>query len=605
MSSAKLVPRAREHSSSTSSSGSLTAAPPTPPLVLTSKTSPAQARLSNSQASSSQSVLPLGGEVERVHSPMEAKKAGLFLTSGVAVNQSVKEEDGVCYSQKKTSGSGGRSSLSFTNNGGSSSSPSSLTQTASDKNSSMNKRYIKMGILMSDAPSQVSPYQSHHGRSTGISSSQSHTPPFTGATRNTCTSSGPAVSPMDRTSPSSSAAAAHQYDQEYRHSPSPSSHTSPSSQSVEEGTVNTAGRPYMEEERNGFSKMINNDEEEVKAKGYEVIDLKDVSTIVMEDQTDGSTVFVSVQNAEPSPPISMKSESLNSEEPMSSPDSGYGNTPEYPNTNASDEAKPVEESLQRQEPRNRVRELNGVVDDESERDRHSGGGNGSRVEGDEESNKGQRSSDALDERHQQQQLQDERSGVQLTRPSTGSSSSAVVSDGESREARSRGDTEESLFSVESIISSPDRTEPSVRVGRGGVGTQVFERQKAKIYLGRQQSVPSAIGTSVTAQSSTTPRNQHPSPMHYKQSGPFHMSPSSGSLNNSITHSSKRYSQPVMSSPLGFSELHPSHPSHPSQPRGISASQSLQQIQRKARHSPEPRKKKFRSGSLAFTRSTGK
>ena len=599
-SSARLVPR--EHSSSTSSSGSLPA-PPTPPLVLAAKTSPVQARLSNSQAAT-QTRVSLG-ELHRVSSPVEAKKPKVLssrsgggvvaegegdggMESAASLLQSVKEDDQFYAQQKKKNGGGlslGRSSPSF-------------RQKISDRNSSINKRYVKMGILLSDSPSEVSTYRSHHGRGAGISSpSRSHTPPFPAVGKVAGTTSLPVsrgTSPVYQqhsttiSSPSSSSAI-NQLNQEYLLSASPSGSASPL-QSTEGVAVRI--RPYMEKDSNG-SRLP---DDEMKDEVYEVIDLKDVGSLVV-DQTDRTVS--SVQNAQPSPPISMKSESLNSEEPMSSPDSGYGNTPEYPNANASTENKAVEEAQQ-----NGVQELHerdgcndtdhrvGLGTNDASTDRSGGVGKFST---------GQRSSNlAL---AQQQTVKE---GVQLTRPSIGSSSSAVISDREMRELRSRGDTDESLFSGESIVSSPDGVGVSERGAGGGENPQVFERPQAKIYLGRQHSVPSAIGSG--AKSSTTLRNQPSTSQHQTGQFPFHMSPSTGSLSTyGTSHSSNRYSQPVITSPYAFSELHPSHPSHPSQPQavgGISASQSMQTIQRRVRHSPEPRKKKFRSTSLAFSRSTG-
>ena len=373
---------------------------------------------------------------------------------------------------------------------------------------------------------------------------------------------------------------------------------------VQSEGVTVSIRPYLEDDTLADSKMR---EEE----GYEVIDLKDVNSIM--EGTDRAAV-VTIQNVQPSPPISVKSESVQSEETPSSPDSGYGNTPEYPNPNANDEAKPVGESQQ-----NGVRDMqcqegqqlaNGVTD---------GASCGENSDGTEKENieHNYRHSGEVDTGDrsltEQQEGGGDKDGEQLIkRPSAGSSSSTCVSDGESHGQRSRGntgDTEESLFSVESIISSPSRSRVS-----GRETAQVFQQQQAKFNFGRQHSIPSGMVSGVstgTGKSSTTPTNVQLSPsQQHRQTGPFpiHTSPSSGSLSSveRVGRSPNRYSQPVMTSPFGFSELHPSHPSHPlaSAKGGLSASQSLYQIQGQLGRNSEIRRKKRRSSSLAFARNAG-
>ena len=382
---------------------------------------------------------------------------------------------------------------------------------------------------------------------------------------------------------------------------------------VQSEGVTVSIRPYMED-----NTLVDS---ELREEGYEVIDLKDVISVV-DGITDRAAV-VAVQNVQPSPPISVKSESVHSEETLSSPDSGYGNTPEYPNANANDEAKPVSESQQ-----NGVRDLRHQQQQQLA-DEETDGTNCVCCENSESMEKDPeyyyRHSGEVDTGDRPLAKQQEgggggdKDGEQLTRPSTGSSSSAGVSDSESRGQRSlgdtgdTGDTDESLFSVESIISSADANRASRRQN-----AQMFQQN---FYLEQHHSIPSGMASGVGASngtSSTTLRNAHvqlsPSQQH-RQTGtlPIHVSPSTGAL-SSLEHASRspnRYSQPAMVSPFGFSELHPSHPSHPlastgGNPRvgGLSASQSLYQIQGQLRRNPEIRRKKRRSTSLAFAKSAG-
>lgn len=498
------------------------------------------------------------------------------MESAASLLQSVKEDNDTTVAQKKKNGAGvlfGRGS------------PSS-----SRKLSGNNKRYVKMGILLSDSPAEVSPYRSHHHGNTGISSpSGTHTPPFSGERKVTDSASCPvshSTSPVNQSSFFSN-----QCSRDSSHSVSPSRVSS--SPSTEEVAVSI--RPYMED-NGGHS------DSDVKAEGYEVIDLKDIGSIV--DKTERSTVAV-----QPSPPISMKSEStsINSEEPMSSPDSGYGNTPEYPNPNANGEVKPGGE------PRRNGMDLH------DGQGRHGGDDVTDGVSRKEsvEKAKGMETANGFSSGNGELLLRQQAglNGEQLSRQSRGSSSSAVVSDSESRGQRSRGNTDESLFSAESLISSPDGAGLS---SRGGEDTQVFTRQRAKLYLGRQNSIPAAAAAGIDERKSPTTLRGHPVGPLRHQTGQFHMSPSTGSLSSSVRASSSphRYSQPVMSSPLGFSELHPSHPSHPSR-AGTSTlphssgsgdgsrlppSQSFHHIQRR---SPESRRKVFRSSSIAFTKSAGR
>ena len=501
---------------------------------------------------------------------------GGSVESAVGLLQSVKEGDEF-HVQKKGNGAShlfGRSS------------PSSAR--AISDNSPINKRYLKMGILMSDTPTEVSTYRSHRNRSTGSSPSGSHsgqTPPFSEMRRNAGSlqeSQGTSLNQSSSTKDNHS----HRYAMPYFSSSS-------QSQGV---AVNV--RPHLED---------NHQDDEIKAEGYEVIDLKDVSSII--DST--NRAVTAQQNVQPSPPISMKSESVNSEESTttSSPDSGYGNTPEYPNANTSSEAKSsVGESRQNgvqnaHQQRQASEETDGV-------NNYRKTGNVEREDGNgEEFNSGQRRSDAFNGSNLLTQ-QAVRGGVHLMRPSTGSSSSAIVSDyssSGSREPRSRGDTTESLFSVESNTFSPVQSLRGASSGKGEE-TQVYERNQTKASLQRQNSVPAALYLRGGNRSGTTPTSQ-PNPSYQVGPFPFHMSPSSGSLGYG-NRPPNLVPQASMTSPSGFSELHPSHRSYPSQPHttgagaGMPPNQSHQQIQRQPRHSPEARRKKFRSSSLAFTRSTG-
>lgn len=374
---------------------------------------------------------------------------------------------------------------------------------------------------------------------------------------------------------------------------------------VQSEGVTVSIRPYLEDDTL--------DDGELTEEGYEVIDLKDLNSVM--DGTNRAAV-VTVQNVQPSPPISVKSESVNSEGTPSSPDSGYGNTPEYPNANANDEAKAVRESQQ-----NGVRDLQHqerqqlLVNEET--DAASCGENSEGMEKDTEHNNYGRSGELDTGDHlltKQQEDGGDKDGEQLKRPSTGSSSSAGVSDSESHGQRSRGNTgdmEESLFSVESVISNPNRNRVT---GRENAQVHVLQQQEPRFYLGRQLSSPSGLVSGVgasTIKSSTTPRNLQLSPsQQHRQTGtlPIHTSPSSGSLSSveRASRSPNRYSQPVLTSPFGFSELHPSHPSHPlaTTRGGLPASQSLYQIQGQVGRNQEIRRKKRRSSSLAFARSAG-
>lgn len=183
MSTASVVPREHTTTSESSSISECSVASPassTPPLVLTGKkTPPAKAKLSNSHAAS-ETVFPLGPADVHRSSPVEAKNLVIMSSSGgvhggssggameTASNllQSVKEEDSLVQKKKNRALFGGRSSPSFG---------------ASDKASVKNKRYVKMGILLPELPSEVSTYRSHHIRNTGISSPSegSLTPPST------------------------------------------------------------------------------------------------------------------------------------------------------------------------------------------------------------------------------------------------------------------------------------------------------------------------------------------------------------------------------------------------------------------------------------------
>ena len=563
-------------------------ASPTPPFVLAGKSSPVQARLTTSHASS-QNLLPLS-DLYRPTSPMEAKNPGITnsrsdrvdtgggdsMESAASLLQSLKEDDDFNQFQKK------RRSLLFSQS-------TSSTGRATSEGSPVNKRYVKMGILMSDSPTEVSTYRSHHfnngNRNTGSSPSLpgSLTPPLSGVAQSTGTGSRQIVGSRG-TPPNQRSSAIDNQDYLRRNSPA---YSSP----CQSEGVSVSTRPYLEGELPGMDGG-----DELKAEGYEVIDLKDVGSVV---DSANRGVVVAVQNVQPSPPISVKSESVsvNSEESTSSPDSGYGNTPEYPNANANGEAKSVEESSQQ----NGVRDLHQESKLRAGSDDTDGGFN---------SGTGQRCSDNMADGNDshlltetQQARRDRDGGDPLVRPSTGSSSSAVISDCSSSEQRSRGGTNESLFSVESIISSPVQSSDSGALSSKGGEAQVFEKQPTKMYLGRQHSMPPAMGVDSNVKSNTTPRN------HPNSAGPFpfHTSPSSGSLTLGTRSPNWGYSQPPNASPSGFSELHPSHPSYPSQPHtvgGMPPSQSYHNIHRQMKRSPEPQRKKFRSSSLAFNRHSG-
>ena len=603
-------------------------ASPTPPPF--GKTSPVQAKLTTRHASSGSPrdvFPPLGGDLHRQASPIDAKirnprsERGIEVGSGgggsmesaTSLLQSLKEDDDYLVQKK-------RRSLMF--------SQSTSAGRSSAESSPVNKRYVKMGILTPESPAEVSTYRSHQFnnggsyRSTGLDSSvsPSSTPPppppqLSGVliqSTGTDTSShhqvvGQGTPPIQQKSSSN---VDNQEDFLLVHR-NLSDHPSSSPYRLE--GVSVSSRPFLQEVRPG---MDDGGGDGIKEEGYEVIDLKDVSTVV--DSANREYVMVPLQNVQPSPPISMKSESVsvNSEESTSSPDSGYGNTPEYPNANAasSGEAKSIEGPPSSQE--NGVRDLHqeSKLRASSDVDNECGfnGGAGYQSQNHSKSNGGDNGPLTPSQQAAGRKGED----IQLTRPSTGSSSSAVVSDCSSNEQRSRGGTNESLFSVESIISSPpvqnsEGGATSSRMGEGGSrDTQqvVVEKQQTKICLGRHSSLPPSVSGSV--KSSTTPRSHHSNSAGLF---PFHMSSSSGSLNHA-TRSPYWFgpsSSTTMTSPSGFSELHPSHPSYPSQPHiafggggGVTSSQSYHNIH-KVKHSPESsRKKRFRSGSLAFNRNAG-
>ena len=579
----------------------------TPPFVRAGKTSPVEAKLTTSHASSSQNAFPLG-DLHRQASPIDTKimnsrsdrgvevDSGGSMESAASLLQSLKEDDDYLVQKK-------RRSLML-----SQSTSSSTAGRASMESSPMNKRYVKMGILVPDSPVEVSTYRSHqfndgNSRSTGLVGSalspslRSQTPPpLSGVVQSTGTDISSRQMVGQGTPPNQQSSNVDSQDTLLVCRNFPDYSSSPCHS---EG-VSVSSRPYLED----MHPRRDSGGDEIKEEGYEVIDLKDVGSVV--DSANREFVMVPAQNVQPSPPISVKSESVsvNSEESTSSPDSGYGNTPEYPNANAANgEAKSVEESSQQ----NGERELHQESKLRASSDDADGGFNSGA--GQSHSNIVANGSDShLPIPTQQQTGRDgEGNGDLLTRPSTGSSSSAVVSDCSSTEQRSRGGTNESLFSVESIISSPpvQGTEGgALSTGTGGGDTQqVVEKQQMKMCLGRQSSLPPSVSGNV--KSNTTPRSQPNSSGPF----PFHTSPSSGSLNYG-TRSPNWFSQSTMTSPLGFSELHPSHPSHPSQPHtiggggGVTSSQSYHNIQRQVRRSPEPRKKRFRSGSLAFTKNQG-
>ena len=587
-----------------------TSSPTPPPFVLTGKTLPVQAKLTTSHASPAnpQNVFPLG-DLHRQASPIEAKTyrnsrsdRGMEVGSGggsgsvesaATLLQSLKEDDDYLVQKK-------RRSLALSQ---SASSPTVvLGRGSSAENSPVNKRYVKMGILTPESPAEVSTYRSHqlnngNSRTTGLASSVSPSstppPPLSGVLTQSIgrgtSSNRHQVAGQGSTPPNQqSSAVDSQEDFLLVH------HDSPSSSYRLEGTH----RPYLQEEVRPPS-MDNGGGDEIKVEGYEVIDLKDVSTVV--DSAAREFVMVPAQqNVQPSPPISMKSESVSvhSEESTSSPDSGYGNTPEYPNANATSggEAKSVGETSQQN---GRGRDLHQESKLRADSDggfdntcNVANGGNNPPLTPSQPAGK------------------EGEGGDLLTRPSTGSSSSAVVSDCSSNGQRSRGGTNESLFSVESIISSPpvQSTEGGATPGRTGDTQQqvVVEKQQTKMYLGRQSSLPPSVSGNV--KSSTTPRSQSSSAGPF----PFHMSPSSGSLSYSTRSPNWFGHQSTVANPSGFSELHPSHPSHPSQPHtaaaggggGMPSSQSYHNIYRQVKHSPESGKKRFRSGSLAFNRTAG-
>lgn len=524
---------------------------------------------------------------------------GGSMESAASLLQSLKEDDDYLVQRKQKS-------LLF-----SQSTSSSTAGRGSTESSPVNKRYVKMGILTPDSPAEVSTYRSHQfnnsssNRRTGLGSTVSPSstpPPLSGVTQSTGTDISSHQMVGQGTPPIQQSSTVDSPDFLLVCRNLPDYPSSP----YREG-VSVSHRPYLQEVHPSLD-----DGGEIKEEGYEVIDLKDVSSVV--DSGNREFVIVPAQNVQPSPPISMKSESVsvNSEESTSSPDSGYGNTPEYPNANAANgEAKSVEEPSQQ----NGVRDLHQESKLRAGSDDTDGGFNGGagRSHSDNVANGGD--SNLLTP--SQQAGREGEGGDLLTRPSTGSSSSAVVSDCSSSEQRSRGGTNESLFSVESIISSPPvqslegGTTSSSRTGGGGDTQQVtvekqqvtVEKQQMKMCLGRQTSLPPSVSGNV--KSNTTPRNQPNSAGPF----PFHTSPSSGSLNYG-TRSPNWFGQSTVINPSGFSELHPSHPSHPSQPHtgvgggGVTSSQSYHNIYRQTKRSPEPRKKRFRSGSLAFNRNAG-
>lgn len=591
---------------------------PTPPFVLAgkTKTSPVEAKLTTSHASSSPNVFPLG-DLHRRASPIEAKIVNSRSDRGVEVGssgsgsmeaaasllQSLKEDDDYLVQKKQ------RSLLL------SQSTVSSTAGRASTESSPVNKRYVRMGILMPDSPAEVSTYRSHQfnngsSRSTGLGGSAlspsagSRTPPpLSGVVQSTGMDISRHQKVSQGTPPNQQSSNVDSRDFLLIHRNSPDCSSSPyHSKGVSDSA---SSQLYLE----NVHPCRDSGGDEIKEEGYEVIDLKDVGSVV--DSANREFVMVPAQNVQPSPPISVKSESVSvhSEESTSSPDSGYGNTPEYPNANAANgEAKSVEESSQQ----NGMRDLHQESKLRADSDDTDGGFNSGAGQSHSNGNmaNGGDSHLPIPAQHQAGR-EDEGSGDLLTRPSTGSSSSAVVSDCSSTEQRSRGGTNESLFSVESIISSPpvQSTEgrvPSSGAGGGGGETQqrVVEKQQMKMCLGRHSSLPPSVSGNV--KSNTTPRSQPNSAGQF----PFHTSPSSGSLNYG-TRSPNWFGQSMtMTSPSGFSELHPSHPSHPSQPHtvgsggGMTSSQSYHNIQRQVKRSPEPRKKRFRSGSLAFNKTQG-
>ena len=618
MSSTHLVSH-RDQTTTATTTARLPASPTPPPFVLTGKTSPVQAKLTTRHASSASPrdvFPPLGGDLHRQASPIDAKirnprsERGIEVGSGgsgsmesaTSLLQSLKEDDDYLVQKK-------RRSLLF-----SQSTSSSTAGRSSAENSPVNKRYVKMGILTPESPAEVSTYRSHQlnnggsYRSTGLGSSvsPSSTPPpqlpgvLTQSTGTDTNSHRQVVG--QGTPPIQQQSSSNVENQEEFLLVNLSRH--PSSSPCRLEGVSVSGRPYLQEVRPGM-------EDGIKEEGYEVINLKDVSSVV--ESANKEFVMVPSQNVQPSPPISMKSESVsvNSEESTSSPDSGYGNTPEYPNANAasSGEAKSVEGSSSQE---------NGVRDLHQENKLRAGSDVGNDCgfsNGAGHQNQSHSKSNDGDNGPSQQAAGREGEDIQLTRPSTGSSSSAVVSDCSSSEQRSRGGTNESLFSVESIISSPPvqsseggATSTRTGGGLGGDTQQVVEKQQTKMCLGRHSSLPPSVSGHV--KSSTTPRS------HQSNSAgpfPFHMSSSSVSLNHG-TRSPNWFgpSSSTMTSPSGFSELHPSHPSHPSQPHtaigggggGVTSSQSYHNIH-KVKHSPESsQKRRFRAGSLGLSRNTG-
>ena len=626
MSSTRLVSH-QDQTTTTTTSHSLPASPTPPPFVLTGKTSPVQAKLTTSHASSNNYQKNLAfpvGDLHRQASPIEAIEAKTYRNSrndrgGVEVGsscgsmesaasllQSLKEDDDYLVGKK-------RRSLMLSQ----STSSSAAGRGSSAESSPVNKRYVKMGILTPESPAEVSTYRSHQfnnggggsgsiNRSTGmgpsLSPSSTPPPPYSGAatqsTGRNISSSHQQVSQGTPPIKQSSTVDGLDFSLVHRNLPSSPYHSE---------DVSVSQRPYLQDVCPSTC-MDYDGGDEIKVEGYEVIDLKDVSAVV--DSANRDFVVVPVQqNVQPSPPISMKSESVSvhSEESTSSPDSGYGNTPEYPNANTAGggEAKSVEESSGQ----NGVRDLHHESKLRAGSDDTDGGFNSGACHSDSNNMANGGDSHLLIPSQQPERERAGEGGDLLTRPSTGSSSSAVVSDCSSSEQRSRGGTNESLFSVESIISSPPvqsseggATSSRTDAGPGGRGSggdtqQVVggEKQRTKMYLGRQASLPPSVSDNV--RSNTTPRTQPNSAGPF----PFHTSPSSGSLNY------------VTRSP-GFSELHPSHPSHPSRSQpptaavggggGVPSSQSYHNIYRQVRRSPEPRKKRFRSGSFAFNRSAG-
>ena len=624
MSSTHLVSHRDQTTTASTTTTRLAASPTPPPFVLTGKSSPVQAKLTTRHASSASPrdvFPPLGGDLHRQASPIDAKirnprsERGIEVGSGgggsmesaTSLLQSLKEDDDYLVQKK-------RRSLLFNQ-----STSSSTAGRSSAENSPVNKRYVKMGILTPESPAEVSTYRSHQlnnggsYRSTGLSSSvsPSSTPPpqLSGVLpQSTGTDTNSHRQVVGQGTPPIQQQSSSNIENQEEFLLVNLSRRHPSSSPCRSEGVSVSGRPYLQEVRPGM-------DDGIKEEGYEVINLKDVSSVV--ESANKEFVIVPSQNVQPSPPISMKSESVsvNSEESTSSPDSGYGNTPEYPNANAasSGEAKSVEGPSSQE---NGVRDLQqenklrAVSDVDNDRGFSNGAGH---------QNQNHSKSNDGDNGPSQQTAGREGEDIQLTRPSTGSSSSAVVSDCSSSEQRSRGGTNESLFSVESIISSPpvqssEGGATSSRTG-GGLGgdTQqvVVEKQQMKMCLGRHSSLPPSVSGNV--KSSTTPRS-------YQSNStgpfPFHMSSSSGALNHG-TRSPNWFgpassSTATMTSPSGFSELHPSHPSHPSQPHtpigggggGVTSSQSYHNIH-KVKHSPETsQKRKFRSGSLAFNRNAG-